>query len=104
MGLASAAAWRPREPDADTLRCRSLYDARGRVERTGTTYKGNGEILEWEIRRSLRGRHDQLDVVTDGRLLFTGGPRRIREEYGIKPCLPSPAPPTNLAQQCTLQG
>ena len=84
MGLASAAAWKPAKLDADDLCSRAQWDAKGQVIRVGTTYKGDGSIVPWEIRRSFRGRTNQFDVVVNKGLLFTGGARRLREEYGIR--------------------
>jgi len=62
--------------DADTLRSRALHDARGAVIREGHTYRSTG-TTHWQIRRSLRGRTDQRDIVFDGALFRTCGPRRM---------------------------
>ena len=72
------------ELDDETERMRALWDAKGTTIRQGITYKGNGSIVPWEIRRSFRGRTDQFDVVVNKGLLFTGGVRRLREEYNIR--------------------
>jgi len=66
-----------REVDADTLRRRALHDARGQIVREGVTYFGDGRIVPWSVRRSLRGRSDQLDVFAGGALWRTGGPRLV---------------------------
>ena len=77
-GLASARAWTPREPDADTLRRRALSDARGQIIRDGVTYFGAGRVTPWSVQRSVRGRVDQFDIVVAGRVWRTGGARRLR--------------------------
>ncbi len=66
-----------REPDADTVRRRALHDARGQVLREGVTYFGDGRIVPWCVRRSLRGRTNQLDIVAGGAVWRTAGARRI---------------------------
>ncbi len=80
-GLASQRVQREarmaREIDADTLRRRALHDARGQVIREGVTYFGDGRVTPWCVRRSVRGRIDQLDVMVNGRVWRTGGPRKI---------------------------
>tara|TARA_R110000868_G_scaffold394400_1_gene665726 strand:- start:1914 stop:2204 length:291 start_codon:yes stop_codon:yes gene_type:complete len=62
--------------DADTLRRRALHDARGQIVRHGCTYYATGEV-HWEMRRSRRGRSDQLDYIENGAVELTGGPRRM---------------------------
>lgn len=62
--------------DADTLRWRALYDARGQLVRHGCTFYATGEV-HWEMRRSLRGRSDQLDYIENGAVELTGGKRRM---------------------------
>lgn len=71
-----AAPFVPREERADEKRQRALDDARGMVLREGRTYSAAG-VKEWSVRRSVKGRTDQVDVVCDGVVIFTGGPRRI---------------------------
>lgn len=83
-GLASARVMAARRQgralDPDTLRRRALHDARGTVLREGCTFFGDGRVVPWSVRRSLRGRTDQLDVVVSGRLWRTAGPRRLPAE------------------------
>jgi hypothetical protein len=74
---AQAAARMARGPDADTLRRRTLHDARGRVVHEGCTYFGDGRIVPWRVVRSVRGRTDQFDVIVGERLWKTCGPRRV---------------------------
>lgn len=62
--------------DADTLRRRALHDARGTVLREGVTYRADGET-HWTVTRSVRGRTTQRDVIVDGKLNRTCGPRRL---------------------------
>lgn len=75
--VAQAAARAIRGPDADTLRRRALHDARGQLLRHGCTYFGDGRVVPWEVRRSVRGRSDQCDVIVAGCLWKTCGPRRV---------------------------
>lgn len=83
-GLASARAWTPSAADADTLRRRALHDARGQIVREGVTYFGDGRITPWSVRRSVRGRTDQLDVFAGGALWRTGGPRTVARWLAAK--------------------
>ena len=62
--------------DADTLRHRSFQDARGKLERSGTTYDAAG-AHRWEVRRSIAGRINQHDFTIDGNYLLTAGIRRL---------------------------
>jgi hypothetical protein len=48
-------------------------------------------VVPWEIRRSLQGRTDQLDIVADGQVVNSMGRRRLRRvlpgslrEMGVK--------------------
>jgi hypothetical protein len=74
--FAKRAAW---GADADTLRRRALYDARGQVVREGVTYSADRGETHWSLRRSVDGRVDQFDSVIDGVVVRTGGLRRLRE-------------------------
>jgi len=67
-----------RGADADTMRRRELHDARGQVVREGVTYHGDGRVTPWCVRRSLVGRVDQFDVIANGDVWRTGGPRLVR--------------------------
>ena len=62
--------------DADTLRKRALHDARGAVLHDGTTYE-NGIEKHWRVVRSVLGRTNQLDVLVNGALWRTCGPRHL---------------------------
>lgn len=62
---------RTRDVDADTVRRRALEDARGHVIREGVSYRADRTIT-WKIRRSLRGRINQVDFVIDGVVWRTG--------------------------------
>lgn len=73
---AQAEARLVRGPDADTLRARALGDARGQVLRDGCTYRA-GVITHWQVARSVAGRTDQRDVLVNGKLWRTCGPRRL---------------------------
>lgn len=79
-GLASARAWKPGEPDADTLRNRALYDARGQVLREGVCYR-DGKEIAWQVRRSVDGRTNQLDLVSNGRVIQTCGKRKLPKQF-----------------------
>ena len=58
--------------DSETERKRALYDARGRMLFTVVLPDGTG----LEIRRSVHGRTDQLDIGTD----FTARPDLVMKE------------------------
>jgi hypothetical protein len=64
----------PPPVDADTLRCRALDDARGLLLRHGATYTAAG-VTRWELRRSRRGRVNQVDLIVDGIVWRTGARR-----------------------------
>src|SRR6185436_10213406 len=65
-----------RSPDEDTVRRRALHDARGQVVREGATYRASG-VTHWIVRRSIAGRTNQFDFVSNGRVMLTAGPRRF---------------------------
>lgn len=77
----SRARWakpRPiREETPEDARARALEAARGRRERHGDTYHADGTVTPWQVRRSVRGRTDQVDVLAGARLLFTMGRRKV---------------------------
>ncbi len=76
-GAASRAEMRmARNVDAETMAWRATQDARGQVIREGCTYSATGE-QRWRVVRSVRGRTDQRDVIVNGQILKTCGPRRI---------------------------
>ncbi len=62
--------------DAETLRRRALDDARGQLLREGHTYRATG-ITHWRVVRSVRGRTNQRDILLNGELFRTCGPRRL---------------------------
>ena len=62
--------------DAETLHRRALHDARGQVLREGVTYSAAGAQC-WQVIRSVRGRTNQRDVLINGQLFKTCGPRRL---------------------------
>lgn len=66
-----------RGPDADTLRRRALHDARGQIVREGVTYCGDGRVVPWCVQRSIAGRTDQFDLALSGRVVRTGGLRKV---------------------------
>lgn len=68
-------------PDADTLRWRALHDARGTVVREGCTYRANGSVVRWQVRRAVAGRVDQFEFVANGRVKLCAGPRRFPQEF-----------------------
>jgi len=61
----------PPDVDADTLRDRAFYDR-----------KGKPAALNVSFYYSTR-RRDQYDVFMDGKLIFTGAPRKIAEQFHI---------------------
>jgi hypothetical protein len=76
-GLSSAAKRKPSEPDGYTLHMRALHDARGMVVRHGCTYFGDGRVVPWSVRRSVRGRVNQYDVMAGAEIWRTAGPRKL---------------------------
>jgi hypothetical protein len=66
-----------RGPDAETVRWRALDDARGQILAHGCRYSASGAVV-WEIRRSLRGRINQVDLILAGKLWRTGSLRTAR--------------------------
>jgi hypothetical protein len=66
-----------KDVDADTARWRALDDARGKVLREGVTYRGDGTVTAWAVRRSVAGRTDQVDVVADGQVVNRMGRTRL---------------------------
>jgi hypothetical protein len=76
-GAASRALTRmERGIDAETAHRRALDDARGQLIREGCTYSASAE-QHWRILRSVRGRTNQRDVIVNGQLFKTCGPRRL---------------------------
>lgn len=74
--VAQAASRIDRGVDAETLRRRALDDARGQVLREGVTYRASG-VTRWRVVRSVLGRTNQRDVILNGQLFKTCGPRRL---------------------------
>lgn len=62
--------------DAETLRHRALDDARGQLLREGHTYSATA-VTHWKIVRSVKGRTDQRDILVNGEVFRTCGPRRL---------------------------
>lgn len=69
-----------RGPDADTMRKRALFDAKGQLVREGCTYSATGET-QWIVRRSVTGRTDQYDLVANGKTVRTAGARRLPQRF-----------------------
>jgi predicted signal transduction protein with EAL and GGDEF domain len=65
------------EVDADTARWRALRDGKGKVLREGVTFAAGKEPVAWEVRRSVVGRVNQVDVVVRGEVFRTLGRRRL---------------------------
>lgn len=63
-----AAARLTREPDFTTLRRRALDEQRGQILREGVTYRGDGRVLAWRVRRARAGRVNQVEIVVGGRV------------------------------------
>lgn len=57
---------------------RAKWDRKGRVIREGVTYSAQ-TANHWQVRWSLDGRCDQLDLLFGGEVVFTGGKRRLRK-------------------------
>ena len=74
-----------RGPDAETVRMRALYDARGQIVRQGVTFFGDGREVPWMVCRSRCGRVNQFDFVANGVVKLTAGPRRFPQR--IRPSL-----------------
>lgn len=71
-GIARRALRLAAGPDADTLRRRALADRRGRL--VCAIYARGSELI---LRHSVAGRIDQFDILIDGSLWRTCGPRRL---------------------------
>jgi hypothetical protein len=67
-------------PDPETLRKREQFDTKGTILREGCTYTATGETI-WQVRRSIVGRVDQLDLVANGETIRTSGPRRLPRRF-----------------------
>lgn len=67
--------------EVDTVRMRTLDSARGSTIRHGVTYTANAAV-SWEIRSSVKGRLDQVDLVLDGEVAAITGLRNL--ERGMK--------------------
>ena len=65
-----------RGPDAETMRKRALFDAKGAILREGCKYSIDFDE-NWQVRRSIEGRIDQQDLLSNGQPFVTGGPRII---------------------------
>jgi hypothetical protein len=76
-GKLSAAAWKPQDPDYDTLRKRALYDRRGVVLRQGVTFHGDGHVTNWHVRHAVNGRTDQFELIANDRVYRRAGKRGI---------------------------
>jgi len=59
---------RQRAPDADTMRKRAMYDARGTVILSAILPDGQRITMQ----RSLHGRTDQFDLTTSSGCILTG--------------------------------
>lgn len=79
--LRSAASWTPQDPDYETLCKRALWDRKGKIIREGTTYHGNGQVTNWQVRHALSGRTDQFELVANGGVFKRGGPRKIPRDF-----------------------
>ena len=86
MGLASARARAGRIglADADTLRWRALEDRRGALVRVVRIVAPDGSVADWVVRWSVDGRSDQLDVLSGGKVVFTGGTKQVGLMIGRK--------------------
>ena len=72
-----------REPRFQPPRAPPLYDARGQILREGVCYTAT-KTLAWKVVRSLRGRTDQFDLVSNGRVVRTCGARRMPKDFRPK--------------------
>jgi hypothetical protein len=68
------------EPDWRSIVLRAQHEAKGQVLREGCTYAATGET-QWQVRRSVAGRVDQLDLVANGEVVRTAGPRRMPKRF-----------------------
>lgn len=69
-----------RDPDFETVRMRALHDAKGQVLREGCTYTASG-ATNWQVRRSIAGRINQLDLVANSTIIKTCGRRRLPRRF-----------------------
>lgn len=66
-----------REPRWEEIVARSKDDRRARVIAEGCGYSA-ASINPWQVRWSVEGRVDQLDLLFGERVVFTGSKRRLR--------------------------
>lgn len=76
------ARWANHKPTANNLTAddfyhRMLHDRRGYVIREGVTYKGDGQVIPWQVCYSINGRTDQFDILVNGNVWKTCGQRRL---------------------------
>lgn len=68
---------RARLPDANTVRKRALYDARGKFAGSHTFINPDGSTSRWTYYRSAHGRTDQYDLFIDSRPHATIGAKAL---------------------------
>lgn len=74
-GKRSAANRKPSDLDFETIRMRALHDAKGTIIRQGCTYTSDGET-DWQMRRAVHGRVNQVELVVGGEIRATGSHRK----------------------------
>jgi hypothetical protein len=71
-----------RKPVSDwhSIELRAAHDAKGQVLREGCDYE-YGQENNWQTRRSIAGRIDQLDLLTNGQPCQTSGARKLPRRF-----------------------
>lgn len=62
------------------VKLRKRMSGKGDTLRSGVCYKSGAEI-RWQVRRSVAGKVNQLDLVSNGRVIQTCGRRQLAKEF-----------------------
>ncbi len=62
------------------IKLRKRLSGKGQVLRSGVYWK-DGNEWHWQVRRSLRGRVNQYDFVSNGRIIATCGARELPKDF-----------------------
>lgn len=71
------------KPDsALQIKLRKRMSGKGQVLREGVCWR-NGAEIRWMVRRSVAGKVNQLDLVSNGRVVQTCGARKLAKEFRL---------------------
>lgn len=69
------------KPDsALQVKLRKRMSGKGEVLRSGICWK-DGKEIAWQVRRSVEGRINQYDLISNDRLILTAGARRMPVQF-----------------------